>query len=37
MCRHTRADTGGVKSKAGRRTMGLPSQLVALLRAHWAE
>ena len=33
----TRAATGGVKSKAGRRTIGLPPQLVALLRAHRAE
>lgn len=32
-----RAATGGVKSKAGRRTIGLPAQLVALLRAHQAE
>jgi integrase len=35
--KNTRADTGRVKSKAGRRTIGLPSQLVALLRAHRAE
>ncbi len=34
--KNTRADAGGVKSKAGRRTIGLPSQLVALLRAHRA-
>ena len=33
----TRAATGGVKSKAGRRTIGLPPQLVALLRTHRAE
>jgi integrase len=33
----TRPATGRVKSKAGRRTIGLPPQLVALLRAHWAE
>jgi integrase len=33
----TRAPTGDVKSKAGRRTIGLPPQLVALLRAHRAE
>jgi integrase len=30
----TRSATGGVKSKAGRRTVGLPSQLVALLHTH---
>ena len=35
--KNTRADAGGVKSKAGRRTIGLPPQLVALLRAHLAE
>jgi integrase len=34
---NTRAATGRVKSKAGRRTIGLPPQLVALLRAHRAE
>jgi Phage integrase family len=34
---NTRDDTGKVKSKAGRRTIGLPSRLVALLRAHRAE
>jgi integrase len=33
----TRPATGGVKSKAGRRSVGLPSQLVALLRTHRAE
>ena len=33
----TRAAAGGVKSKAGRRTIGLPPQLVALLRAHRIE
>jgi integrase len=33
----TRAAAGKVKSKAGRRTIDLPPQLVALLRAHWAE
>jgi integrase len=33
----TRAATGGVKSKAGRRTVGLPPQLVALLRTHETE
>lgn len=33
----TRPATGGVKSKAGRRAVGLPSQLVALLRTHRAE
>src|SRR6266516_1276519 len=32
-----RPATGRVKSKAGRRTIGLPPQLVALLRAHRAE
>ena len=32
-----RAATGGVKSKAGRRTIGLPPQLVALLRTHRAD
>jgi integrase len=32
-----RPATGGVKSKAGRRSVGLPSQLVALLRTHRAE
>jgi integrase len=31
-----RAATGGVKSRAGRRTVGLPPQLVALLRNHRA-
>jgi len=34
---NTRAATGRVKSKAGRRTIGLPPQLVALLQAHRAE
>jgi integrase len=34
---NARPATGGVKSKAGRRTIGLPPQLVALLRAHRAE
>jgi integrase len=34
---NTRAATGRVKSKAGRRTIGLPPQLVALLQAHQAE
>jgi len=34
---NTRPATGRVKSKAGRRTIGLPPQLVALLRAHRAE
>ena len=34
---NTRAPTGSVKSKAGRRTIGLPPQLVALLEAHQAE
>lgn len=33
----TRDTTGKVKSKAGRRTIGLPPQLVALLQAHRAE
>jgi len=33
----TRAATGRVKSKAGRRTIGLPPQLIALLQAHRAE
>lgn len=33
----TRPATGRIKSKAGRRAIGLPPQLVALLRAHWAE
>ncbi len=32
-----RDDTGGVKSKAGRRTIGLPPQLIAILRNHQAE
>jgi integrase len=32
-----RPAVGAVKSKAGRRTIGLPPQLVALLRAHRAE
>ena len=32
-----RRATGRVKSKAGRRTIGLPAQLVALLRTHRAE
>jgi integrase len=32
-----RSAAGAVKSKAGRRTIGLPPQLVALLRAHRAE
>ncbi len=32
-----REETGGVKSKAGRRTVGLPPQLMALLAAHLAE
>jgi integrase len=39
-CPHRQAarpPTGGVKSKAGRRTIGLPPQLVALLRTHLAE
>jgi integrase len=34
---NTRAATGRVKSKAGRRTIGLPPQLVGLLQAHRAE
>lgn len=34
---NTQPATGRVKSKAGRRTIGLPPQLVALLRAHQAE
>lgn len=34
---NTRPPAGDVKSKAGRRTIGLPPQLVALLRAHQAE
>ncbi|HEY5359804.1 MAG TPA: site-specific integrase [Streptosporangiaceae bacterium] len=34
---NTRLAAGGVKSKAGRRMIGLPPQLVALLRAHQAE
>src|SRR5215472_410398 len=34
---NTRPATGDVKSKAGRRTIGLPPQLVALLRARLAE
>ena len=33
----TRAPAGLVKSKAGRRTIGLPPQLIALLRAHRTE
>ncbi len=33
----TRPPAGRVKSKAGRRAIGLPPQLVALLRAHRAE
>jgi integrase len=33
----TRPATGDVKSKAGRRTIGLPAQLIALLRAHQTE
>jgi integrase len=33
---NTRAAAGTVKSKAGRRRIGLPPQLVALLRAHQA-
>jgi integrase len=32
-----RPDAGGVKSKAGRRMIGLPPELAALLRAHQAE
>ena len=35
--KNIRADTGKVKSKAGRRTIGLPLQLVALLRTDQAE
>jgi integrase len=35
--RNTRPVTGDVKSKAGRRTVGLPVPLVALLRKHRAE
>jgi integrase len=35
--RNTRPPTGKVKSKAGRRTVGLPAQLVALLRQHRTE
>lgn len=35
--RNTRPPTGSVKSKAGRRTVGLPAQLVALLRKHRGE
>lgn len=35
--RNTRPPTGDVKSSAGRRTVGLPAQLVALLRKHRAE
>ena len=35
--RSLRDATGGVKSKAGRRTIGLPPQLVDLLRAHQLE
>jgi integrase len=34
---NSRPAAGDVKSKAGRRTIGLPLQLVALLRAHRAE
>lgn len=34
---NTRAATGRVKSRAGRRTVGLPPQLVALLHTHRAE
>jgi integrase len=34
---NTRLASGGVKSKAGRRTIGLPPQLLALLRKHWAK
>ena len=34
---NTRPAAGDVKSKAGGRTIGLPPQLVALLRAHQAE
>jgi integrase len=33
----TRAATGATKSRAGRRRLGLPAELVALLRAHRAE
>ena len=33
----TRTATGDVKSRAGRRTVGLPPQLVPMLRAHQAE
>lgn len=33
----TRTATGTVKSRAGRRTVGLPPQLVPMLRAHQAE
>ena len=33
----TRPATGAVKSKAGRRAIGLPPQLIALLRTHQAE
>jgi integrase len=35
--RNDRAVTGDVKSSAGRRTIGLPGQLTALLRRHRAE
>jgi integrase len=35
--RNTRPVTGDVKSRAGRRTIGLPEPLVALLRKHRAE
>jgi integrase len=35
--RNTRPTTGKVKSKAGRRIVGLPAQLVTLLRKHRAE
>jgi integrase len=35
--RNTRPVTGSVKSKAGRRTVGLPAPLVALLRKHRSE
>jgi integrase len=35
--RNTRSPTGDVKSSAGRRTVALPAQLVALLRKHRAE
>jgi integrase len=34
---NTRPPAGPVKSKAGRRTIGLPPQLLALLRTHRAE